>query len=164
MWRNRVGGIEKTEKQIIKKKIRRNREMEMCYEGAMSLPSSYAVMNEEEMTYVEGGFSYTYSKNNIRARVQKSYLSRSVCLAFAEQVICEHGSKLFQTCNGMGLVRIASELFSHAVGYYSASLLKKAGLKNDVIKEIRAAGQYADIGLGDGMDLSYAIVWGFGGI
>ena len=29
--------------------------MEMCYEGAMSLPSSYVTMNEEEMTYVEGG-------------------------------------------------------------------------------------------------------------
>ncbi len=29
--------------------------MEMCYEGALSLPSSYAVMKEEEMTYVEAG-------------------------------------------------------------------------------------------------------------
>lgn len=31
--------------------------MEMCYEGALAMPSSYAVMNEEEMTYVEGGVS-----------------------------------------------------------------------------------------------------------
>lgn len=136
----------------------------MCYEGALIMPSSYAVMNEEEMIYVEGGFSYTYSQNNIRARVRKSYLSRSVCLAFAEQVIREHGSKRFQTCNGMGLVRIASELFAHAIGYYSASILKKAGLKNSVIKNIRAHGKYADIGLGDGMDLAYAIIWKFGGI
>jgi len=29
--------------------------MEMCYDGAIVLPSSYAVMNEDEMTYVEGG-------------------------------------------------------------------------------------------------------------
>lgn len=29
--------------------------MEMCYEGALAMPSSYAVMKEEEMTYVEGG-------------------------------------------------------------------------------------------------------------
>lgn len=35
--------------------------MEMCYEGTMSLPSSYVTMNEEEMTYVEGGIDKTYS-------------------------------------------------------------------------------------------------------
>lgn len=35
--------------------------MEMCYEGALSLPCSYAVMNEEEMTYVEGGKAYSVS-------------------------------------------------------------------------------------------------------
>lgn len=29
--------------------------MEMCYDGALVMPSSYAVMNEEEMTYVDGG-------------------------------------------------------------------------------------------------------------
>ena len=27
--------------------------MDMCYDGALVLPSSYAVMNEEEMTYME---------------------------------------------------------------------------------------------------------------
>jgi len=31
--------------------------MEMCYDGTLVLPSSYAVMDEEEMTYVEGGVS-----------------------------------------------------------------------------------------------------------
>jgi len=30
--------------------------MEMCYDGALVMPQSYAVMSEEEMTYVEGGF------------------------------------------------------------------------------------------------------------
>lgn len=29
--------------------------MEMCYNGAMVMPSSYAVMDQEEMTYIEGG-------------------------------------------------------------------------------------------------------------
>ena len=29
--------------------------MELCYDGALVLPSSYAVMDEEEMTYLEGG-------------------------------------------------------------------------------------------------------------
>ena len=29
--------------------------MEMCYDGTLVMPSSYAVMSEDEMTYVEGG-------------------------------------------------------------------------------------------------------------
>lgn len=29
--------------------------MEMCYDGALVMPSNYAVMSEDEMTYVEGG-------------------------------------------------------------------------------------------------------------
>ena len=31
--------------------------MEMCYDGTLVMPSSYAVMDEEEMCYVEGGGS-----------------------------------------------------------------------------------------------------------
>ncbi len=31
--------------------------MDMCYNGALVLPSSYAVMNENEMNYVEGGIA-----------------------------------------------------------------------------------------------------------
>ena len=30
--------------------------MEMCYDGTLVMPSIYAVMDEEEMTYVEGGW------------------------------------------------------------------------------------------------------------
>ena len=33
--------------------------MEMCYDGTLVMPSSYAVMSEDEMTYVEGGARYT---------------------------------------------------------------------------------------------------------
>lgn len=29
--------------------------MEMCYDGALVMPSNYAVMDEDEMMYVEGG-------------------------------------------------------------------------------------------------------------
>ena len=35
--------------------------MEMCYDGALVMPSSYAVMDEEEMMYVEGSWSFKYS-------------------------------------------------------------------------------------------------------
>ena len=32
----------------------------MCYDGALVMPSNYVVMNEEEMTYVEGGDKVVY--------------------------------------------------------------------------------------------------------
>ena len=47
--------------------------MEMCYDGALVMPSSYAVMNEEEMTYVEGGATakvgvkFTITANTLKA-------------------------------------------------------------------------------------------------
>lgn len=40
--------------------------MDMCYDGALVMPSSYAVMDEEEMMYLEGGSvitSYSTAKN-----------------------------------------------------------------------------------------------------
>ena len=30
--------------------------MEMCYDGALVMPSSYALMNEDEMSYLNGGW------------------------------------------------------------------------------------------------------------
>ena len=49
---------------IIKRdKKQEENKMELCYDGALVLPSSYAVMDEEEMTYTEGGRSRTYRGN-----------------------------------------------------------------------------------------------------
>lgn len=38
--------------------------MEMCYDGALVMPSNYAVMDEEEMTYVEGGYYLSQANCN----------------------------------------------------------------------------------------------------
>ena len=40
--------------------------MEMCYSGALVMPSSYAVMDEEEMMYVEGGATKEWVANFIK--------------------------------------------------------------------------------------------------
>ncbi len=45
--------------------------MDMCYDGALVIPSSYAVMDEEEMMYVEGGAYYS----GIRGWVVAGFLS-----------------------------------------------------------------------------------------
>ena len=36
--------------------------MEMCYDGALVMPKNYAVVSEEEMTYVDGGATYSASQ------------------------------------------------------------------------------------------------------
>ena len=50
--------------------------MEMCYDGALVMPSSYAVMGEEEMTYIQGGW------------VKKSYEGANGWAAAAALVAC----------------------------------------------------------------------------
>jgi len=39
--------------------------MEMCYDGALVMPSRYAVMDSDEMTYVEGGGSIVINRTTI---------------------------------------------------------------------------------------------------
>ncbi len=46
--------------------------MEMCYDGALVMPSSYAVMDEEEMMYVEGGGELYFGK------ISTSYLTHLI--------------------------------------------------------------------------------------
>lgn len=49
--------------------------MEMCYDGALMMPSSYAVMYEDEMTYVEGGGTFSI---HISARAMNIILTVGV--------------------------------------------------------------------------------------
>ena len=47
--------------------------MGMCYNGALVMPGSYAVMDEEEMTYVDGG-------GTLKVKASKSTV-RTICRA-----------------------------------------------------------------------------------
>lgn len=61
--------------------------MEMCCEGALSLPCSYVVMNEEEMTYVEGGATVKQHKNSwggIDPMVYDVYFNNKECKKIAD--------------------------------------------------------------------------------
>lgn len=46
--------------------------MEMCYDGAIVMPSSYAEMNEEEMLYLEGGIGATVKWWGIRVALNST--------------------------------------------------------------------------------------------
>lgn len=46
-------------RKIMFRRKQEENKMELCYDGALVLPSSYAVMDEEEMCYTEGGIAVT---------------------------------------------------------------------------------------------------------
>ena len=50
---NGVANRQRTNKQM-QLRIRKEKQMEMCYNGALVMPSNYAIVNDNEMEYVEG--------------------------------------------------------------------------------------------------------------
>ena len=70
--------------------------MEMCYDGALVMPSSYAVMNEEEMTYVEGGMK-AWQKAAIIAGVGAAGVGLVVALSYGQIWI---GAKIMKVAIG----------------------------------------------------------------
>ena len=76
--------------------------MEMCYDGTLVMPSSYAVMDEEEMMYLEGGVSLP---------MKKSYLKKAACSSEARR---------YAGFDGMPATCIAKEIYAHAVMYYAS--------------------------------------------
>ena len=93
--------------------------MEMCNNGALIMPSSYAVMNEEEMTYVEGGKSIYLTKD---------MLSKSYCKKIAKDYVAS---------TGLSQTRIAKEIFAHAILYLGGRVAQT----NSVIGSIPMAQQ-----------------------
>lgn len=52
--------------------------MEMCYDGALVMPKNYAVVNEEEMTYVDGGIF-----KSVNHHFLSGYSARNWCNSMA---------------------------------------------------------------------------------
>lgn len=82
--------------------------MTMSYDGALVMPSSYAVMDTEEMTYVEGGLGYSWTMR-----------SKAGCLGIAT------GLKVSGNYSQISTYDIAAEIYTHAMAYYNFSLFLK---------------------------------------
>ena len=93
--------------------------MELCYDGALVMPSSYAVMNEEEMSYVEGGEKYGYSV---------TYLTRTGAMCKALKIINE------KKWSNIKCYDLAAEIYTHAFAYYNGkhflTVLTSLGVKS----------------------------------
>ena len=124
--------------------------MEMCYDGALVMPKNYAVVNEEEMTYVEGG---------AQVKVSALMLSRAYCLGIA-----------WKYSSGINnYMSVAQEIFAHAVLYFNVLtpyyVAKLVGVDIGVITYIKEHSNPIDIG-GDSWQrkLAFSVIWGLGGI
>ncbi len=91
--------------------------MDMCYEGALVMPSSYAVMNEEEMTYVEGGAPET-----VTLRFNPIMRSKTGCRAIALKTQIQYGYW------GISTESLAAEIYAHAFVHYSYGAALKAAV------------------------------------
>lgn len=123
--------------------------MTMTYEGALVMPSGYAVLNEGEMTYVEGG-SHNVTLNT-------GFLIKNNCLAEAGRLLERH------MVVKMTQLQIAKEIYAHAVTKYVFEKLPKWVREMPYAREVygsAADGAYITDG-GDtlGRQRFYNTVW-----
>ena len=120
------------------------------YNNTLVMPMNYAVVNEEEMTYVDGGTEVT---------VNWAMLTKTYCLAIAPKY-----------CTGfMNYFAVAKEIHAHAVMYYGIlgpyTIAKLAGVSIDVVNDIYQRANPVNIG-GDNAvrRIVYEAIWNYPGI
>lgn len=105
--------------------------MDMCYDGALVMPSSYAVMNEEEMTYVEGG-KYISKSDCINGLCAigmnpSTFIAATLTFTLAKKLIQKISSTLggfFGWVVGLVLGWAGSQLIAFGVGLARGALNK----------------------------------------
>lgn len=111
----------------------------MSKQNSLEMPSSYAVMDTEEMMYLEGG---------VNIGMYSSYLDKNVCLEQARGVIRTH------KWTNVTADQLQREIYGHAVVYYKWSALQNIPVLDEKV--------YAHVA--DGVDLDnqvdrYQWVW-----
>lgn len=120
------------------------------YNNTLVMPKNYAVVNENEMTYVDGG---------TQVAVNAAMLSKAYCLLIAPKY-----------CSGvLDYFSVAQEIHAHAVLYYGSlapyTVANLAGVDISVVNYIKEHSNPIDIG-GDSWarQLVFSIIWNFPGI
>ena len=132
---------------------------------------AYCLNNPVNMVDKEGLWAEKYAgfklvKNiGFNVRMHINFLSRPFCRRFAKDVISREGSGwlIFRKLYGMDTVRIAAELFAHAVAYYAASAIKSVlnfvGLNLSVLDKIRKEAGDLNVNNNDKKAWAYYAVW-----
>lgn len=121
--------------------------MNKSYDGELVLPKKCNFMDEDEMTYVEGG--------GLQLKMSPGYVKKALCYSAAV------GYKANGSVKGMTALEIAQEIYAHAVAYYHGGLLNF--LNPFIASEIRYRSKVIDIEDGGdkrpGFMEAYALVW-----
>lgn len=99
--------------------------MEMCYDGALVMPSNYVEMHEDEMIYTDGGWSSTVFANNIRGAIRK----------FSEV------SRIIRISSGLGVgyyAKLCAMSAKSIITVYGATISKAAWIVGGVVAGIIA--------------------------
>lgn len=96
--------------------------LEMCYDGALVMPSNYAVMNEEEMTYVEGGWA-TWQKVLVGAAIVAVGIGVIAALAYGQVWLISAIMKITfsQAVKKLGIKGVAA-IVAESTGFGVASI------------------------------------------
>ncbi len=105
--------------------------MDMCYEGALVMPSNYVVMDEEEMTYVEG--SIKVSSWIVGAAIDVGLSALGIWNVSAIGWLM--GSGISKLCNG-----VTKSVGSKIIGKVLKSKVLQTGLGSYVTSKIGIIG------------------------
>lgn len=123
--------------------------MKMCYDGTIELPSICVTMNEEEMTYVDGG--------SINLGMLKTFTDKSYCMYWAIKLI-DH-----RTVTGMTYQQVAEEIYAHAYVYYNFNSLPSIIKNNSFAQSVYNSASDGILILDGGDEplrkIFYATVW-----
>ena len=125
-------------KEKIIEKIRRIIIMDMCYDGTLVMPSSYAVMDEDEMSYVEGGLStyWTGVAIDIAISILVSTISGGAT-AFFKGLASKYGTKRA----GLHFGNMAAQYTAKYIGWSAATALSAiAGVAFNVLLYVTCPG------------------------
>lgn len=110
-------------RKIMFRREQEENKMELCYDGALVLPSSYAVMDEEEMCYTEGGGIYISNGklHSMAAIFMTALINRPTLLARGITAVATAVSKIVSKITqwiGRVMGGVAGSFFGWAIGAY----------------------------------------------
>lgn len=95
----------------------------MCYDGALVMPKNYAVVNEEEMEYIDGGKNgWWNSVGFIGGAIDVAI----ICFTAGQAIAGIGAMKTFLRQNGRKLVKNVSKKIMKMVGSVSANIVTAA--------------------------------------
>ena len=107
--------------------------MEICYDGTLVMPSSYAVMDEEEMTYVEGGWC-----------IEKKLWGYNIYLTHKERQLLSAGQTIAGIASGLASFGVGTAIlgaFANIVANYDNGY----GVKIRMLGPLKIAAVFAGV-------------------